>query len=464
MAATEPSRDAGDRLERRLSGTLIRQGDAGYDDARRVWNGMIDRRPALIARCAGASDVAATVRFAAEENMVLAVRGGGHNVAGLGTCDGGIVADLGAMGEVEVDPARRIVRVGGGATWAAVDAATQAHSLATTGGLVSSTGVGGLTLGGGIGWLMRSYGLTCDNLVGADLVTAEGELVRVEEDGEPELLWGLRGGGGNFGVVTRLDFSLHPLPQTVLGGMVLHPIERAPEVLEFWTEWAGTLPDELTTMAAFVSAPPEPFVPDELKGSPVVAVLACYAGRPEDGERLVAPLRAVAEPAVDLLGPIPYVALQSMLDPPAGLRNYWKSGYFAGAADLVRAHAALVDAAATRPSALSQIHVSQLGGAVSRVAGDATAFSRRDKAFALNIVGMWEDPAADEANVSWARWHHCALEAFVSGAYVNFAADAGAEDVRSAYEPGTYRRLARLKARVDPTNLFRTNHNVVPDP
>lgn len=464
MATTRPTKTATDMLERRLSGTLVRQGDGGYDEARRVWNGMIDRYPALVARCAGADDVAAVVRFAAEEDLVLGVRGGGHNVAGLGTCDGGIVADLAAMAEVHVDPDRRTARVGGGATWGVVDVATQGHELATTGGLVSSTGVGGLTLGGGIGWLMRSAGLTCDNLIGADLITADGKLVHVSEENDPELLWGLRGGGGNFGAVTSFTYRLHPLPSIVLAGMALYPIDKASEVLGYWAEWVGGLPNKLTTMVAFLSAPPEPFVPDEHKGAPVIAVLACYAGLAEDGQALVAPLRELGEPIVNLIGPMPYVALQSMFDPPAGLRNYWRSGYFAAAADLVRAQEALIDAAASRPSPLSQIHLSHLGGAVSRVARDATAFSQRDKAFVLNIVGMWESPEDDEANLSWARRHHSALEAFITGAHVNFAADVGGEEVRSAYEPATYERLAKLKCRVDPTNLFRVNHNVVPAP
>lgn len=462
MATTEPTKTATGMLEGRLSGPLIRPADASYDEARRVWNGMIDRHPALIARCATADDVAAVVRFAAEEDLVLAVRGGGHNVAGLGSCDGGIVADLSDMAEVHVDPGKRVAEVGGGATWGVVDAATQAHELATTGGLVSSTGIGGLTLGGGIGWLMRSAGLTCDNLIGADLVTAQGKPVHVSEEDDPELLWGLRGGGGNFGAVTSFTYRLHPLPTTVLAGMALYPIDKASEVLGFWAEWVGSLPDQLGTMVAFLSAPPEPFVPDEHKGAPVIAVLACHGGRPEDGEPLVAPLRDLGTPIVDLIGPMPYVALQSMLDPPAGLRNYWKSGYFTAATDLARAQAALIDAAATRPSPLSQIHVSHLGGAVARVAKDAKAFSQRDKAFALNVVGMWESPEDDEANLSWARWHHSALDAFITGAYVNFAADVGAEEVRSAYEPAIYERLAKLKARVDPTNLFRVNHNVIP--
>jgi FAD/FMN-containing dehydrogenase len=416
---------AADELERQLTGPLLRAGGPGYEEARPVWNGMIDRHPALIARCATAGDVAAVVRFAAGRQVPLAVRGGG-------------------------------------ATWGVFDAATQAHGLATTGGLISTTGIGGLTLGGGIGRLVRSYGLASDNLLRAEVVTADGHVVQASETEEPDLLWGLRGGGGNFGVVTQFDYQLHPVGPTVLGGMVLYPLERAGEVLGFWREWAGQAPDALTTMVAFISAPPGPSVPEESR-FPAVAVQACYAGEPADGEALVAPLRGLGEPVADLIGPMPYTALQSMLDAssPAGLRNYWKSGYIADATDLGRAQDALIDAAATRPSPLSQIHVYHLGGAVSR-AGGRTAFSPLDKAFAVNIAGMWQQPADDEANLSWARRHSAALEPFTSGAYVNFLSDHGADEVRAAYPPALYDRLARIKHRYDPGNLFRLNHNITP--
>lgn len=449
------------RLQERMAGQLLRVGTTEYEQARPVWNGMIEARPALIARCASTADVAAVVGFAAENDLALAVRGGGHNVAGLGTCEGGIVADLSGMQSVRVDPAQRLARVQGGATWGVLDAATQAHGLATPGGLVSTTGIAGLTLGGGIGWLMRRWGLTCDNLVSAEVVTADARVVTAGEDGDAELLWGLRGGGGNFGVVTDFTYRLHPLGPTVLGGMVLHPLERAEEVLGFWREWVTGLPDELTTMVAFVSAPPEPFVPEEFRLAPAVAVLACYAGPPEEGEPLVAPLRRLGPPVVDVLGPMPYLALQSMLDTaaPRGLRNYWKSGYLT---DPAPAAAALIDTAATRPSPLSQVHLHHLGGAVARVDEQATAFAHRQAPFALNIVGMWADPGDDEANLSWARWHHRALQPFVSGAYVNFLADSGPDHLSAAYAPATRARLSVLKRRYDPGNLFRINHNVAP--
>ncbi len=448
-----------------LRGHVVLPGDAGYDAARRVWNGMIDRHPALIVRPMDPGDVVKAVNFARDQELSLAVRGGGHNVAGFGTCDGGLVLDLSLMKGVEVNPAAGTARVEGGATLADMDAATQAHGLATTGGLVSATGIAGLTLGGGIGWLMRKHGLACDNLLSVDVVTAGGKTITASATEHPDLFWGVRGGGGNFGVVTSLKYRLHPVGPVVLGGALFHPVAKAPELLRFYRDWAKTLPDELTTMLAFLTAPPEPFVPDHLKGTPMVAVALCYAGPVEAGQALVQPLREFAEPAIDLIGPLPYVALQGMFDAsaPYGIHSYWKTAYLHGlddgTIDAVLGHVSRMRAL----SPFAVVHIHQVGGAVSRVAQDETAFTHRAEPYILNIVGLWtaqEDPAP---HIAWARAFSEAVRPFSAGAeYVNFLADEGADRVKAAYGPGAYERLATLKKRYDPDNLFRFNQNVLP--
>jgi len=453
-------------IEAALGDRLLRPGSDAYERARRLWNAMVDKRPAFISRCTSSGDVAMTVRFAAEEGLSLAVRGGGHNVGGLGSVEGGVVADLSLINDVEVDGESRTARAGGGCKWALFDSATAALGLATTGGLISTTGIGGLTLGGGIGWLMRSGGLACDNLVGAEVVMADGAVVRTSERNEPDLLWALRGGGGNFGVVTSFEYRLRPLPPQILGGAVFYPLEQAAQVLDEWGDWVSYAPDELTTMAAFVSAPPLPFIPAKYHFAPVVAIAACYAGPPAAGEAQVAPLRQLGGALADALGPVPYTALQSMLDDsaPAGLRSYWKPGYLAGRAELAHAERGLLQAAASRPSPLSQVHVHHMGGAVARVSPDSSAVGFRDAEFAFNIVGMWQGEEDDEANLSWARKHFSMVEPVTVGAYVNFLADAGAEATRSAYPSQVHDRLSRLKRRYDPENRFRVNHNILPAP
>jgi FAD/FMN-containing dehydrogenase len=444
-------------------GPVIRPGDAAYDEARRVWNGAIDRRPALIARCADAGDVARTIALARDSGLPLAVRGGGHNVAGFGTCDGGIVLDLASLNAVTVDPAARTARVGGGARWAEVDAATQAHGLATTGGLVSTTGVAGLTLGGGIGWLMRRHGLTIDNLESVEMVLADGARVTASASSNPELFWGVRGGGGNFGVVTEFTFRLHPAGPTVYGGALFHPASWARDLLRFYRDWVPTLPDELTTVFAFLTAPPEPFIPDGLKGAPAVAIILCHAGPPEQGARLVAPLRGFASPPADVVGPIPYVALQGMFDAgaPKGIHSYWKTEYARGLDDgLIDA---LVAQAGRMVAPFSMLHVHHIGGAVGRVAADATAFGRRDFPFVLNCLGLWMEPAQTDAQIAWVRETARAVRPYAAGRqYLYFLADVGEAGVRAAYGDAAYERLARLKARVDPANLFRLNQNIRP--
>jgi len=447
-----------------FGGETILPGHDGYDDARSRWNGAFDKRPAVIARCRSVEDVRDVVRFARGSGLSLAVRGGGHSLAGLSSVDDGVVLDLSAMRAVQVDPDARVARVGPGATWADVDAATQVHGLATTGGLISHTGVAGLTLGGGIGWLMRKHGLACDNLVAADLVTASGEAVRATASEEPELLWGLRGGGGNFGVVTSFELRLHPVGPLVIGGLALFPFDAGREVLSAYARWADDLPDAFTTMAAVITAPPAPFVPGDLVGRKAVAILGCWCGEHEDGLAALGPIREL-RPAADVFGPMPYTALQSMLDEgaPWGIRSYTRSGYASALGDgLV---AAAVEAAEPMPAPFSQIHLHQLGGAVARVGEDDTAFGHRRAAYAYNLAAMWIDPAEDETQERWDRETAESFARFSSGGvYVNFLGLEGEDRVRAAYGDATYERLARLKARFDPANLFRLNQNIRPAP
>ena len=369
--------------------------------------------------------------------------------------------DLSPMRSVEVDPAGRTAHVQPGATWRDLDAAAAEHRLATTGGLISTTGVAGLTLGGGIGWLMRKFGLSCDNLIAAEVVTADGEVVRASSASEPELLWGLRGGGGNFGIVTRFEFRLHPV-DTVVGGLAMFPIERGADVLRTYRGWADGLDDEFTTLAAVSTAPPAPFVPVELVGRKVVAVMGCWCGDPASGEAALEPIRRLG-PAVDLFGPMPYPVLQTLGDEgaPAGLRNYFRSGYTSGLAD------GLIDVVlehgARMPSPLSQIHLHQLGGAVARVGEDDTAFSNRQAAYAYNLVSTWTDASGDESNIGANSELAAALAPFsTGGVYVNFLGDEGGERVRAAYGEEKFERLRRLKRRFDPGNLFRINQNIPP--
>lgn len=454
-----------EELRTGLRGSLVTPSDPGYEEARRVWNGDIDRHPALIARCAGTADVIAALRFARSHGLPVAVRGGGHNVAGFGTCDGGVVLDLSPMKGIRVDPKARTARVEGGATWGELDHETQAFGLATTGGLVTSTGVAGFTLGGGIGWLMRKHGLASDNLLAADVVTADGELVAANAERDSELLWGLQGGGGNFGIVTSFEYRLHPVGPVVYGGALFHPAERAAELLRFYRDWVKDLPDELTTMIAFLTAPPEPFVPEELVGTQMVAVALCYAGNNGDGEASLASLRAFASPAIDVVGPIPYVALQGMFDnsAPHGINAYWKTEYCDELTD------AAVDAIVERCAHLGELspfstfHLHHLGGAVSRVGTADSAFPHRRHPFVVNVVGMWTGEEARSPHVEWARGTWDALQPHTAGApYLNFLGDEGAERVAAAYGDDTYARLVGLKDRCDPDNVFRLNQNIPP--
>ena len=445
-----------------ILGEVITQADPRYDETRAVWNAMIDRRPALIVRCAGVADVIAAVQFARSQELEIAVRGGGHSLPGFSTSDGGIVIDLSAMKGIRVDPDAERVVAQGGVTWRELDHETQAFGLALTGGLISSTGIAGFTLGGGIGWLMRKYGLTCDNLEAADLVTADGRLVRASEHENPELYWGLRGGGGNFGIVTSFEFRLHRVGPTVLAGPIFFPGDQATQILRGYREYTADLPDEMTTLVNLTTAPPAPFLPADVHGKKIVAVIGVYAGPQDEGRRIAEPLRHLGTPITDLLGPMPYTTMQSLLDGlfSAGARNFFKAGYLAGLSD--EAIDTLVGFHGTSTSPSSEIHIQHLGGAVARVPDDATAFGGRGAPYLMNVVARWTDPGTDDAQIAWARDLYAAAEPFTTGGtYVNFLSE-GDDRVAAAYGPEKLERLARLKEVWDPTNAFRLNQNVKP--
>jgi FAD/FMN-containing dehydrogenase len=449
-----------DELRARLKGQLLTPADDDYERARQVWNGMIDRHPALIARCAGTDDVAAAVRFAREHQILLAVRGGSHNVAGLASCDGGLVIDLSQMKDVQVDPEARLAKVGGGATWGEVDAATQPFGLAVPGGVVSETGVAGLTLGGGLGWVRRKYGLSCDNLLAAEVVTADGQMLRASETEHPDLLWGLRGGGGNFGVVTTFEFRLQPVGPEVMVVATLYPAERAKELVSFFRSYSETAPDEVSGFAIWASVPAAPFIPAELHGQPTVILAACYAGPADEGEAILQPLREQGDAQFDLSGRMPYVELQKFFDEdyPAGeLQYYWKSVFLRELSD--EALDRLIELAAERPSPLSTIDLWQMGGAISRVRPDETAFPERESPYLVGIESNWADPADNQRNIAWTRRVFEEMQPFSTGRpYLNF--EEIREGVAQAALRGNYDRLVAIKRRYDPTNLFRVNQNI----
>ncbi|MGE0295371.1 FAD-binding oxidoreductase [Pseudonocardia sp.] len=450
--------------ELRIAGTVLTPATPGYDEARRVWNGAIDRRPAVIARCTTAADVVAAVEFARRNGLPIAVRGGGHSIPGLSVCDDGLVVDLSPMKGIAVDPDARTVTAGAGVVWAELDAATQEHGLAVTGGEISDTGIAGLTLGGGYGWLKRTCGLTCDNLVSAEVVTADGRVVLAGADSHPDLFWALRGGGGNFGVVTRFTYRLHDVGPMLYGGAVVHSAERAADALRFLRDLAPRVPDEVSLMAALVVAPPAPEFPAQLHGEPVVVIGAAYHGSLGDGQEALRPVREFAPPAVDLLGPIPYVALQQMVDAftPRGLHYHVKSEWLADLPEdvvdgLVAQHLA-------RTSPLSQILVHQMGGALARVPREATAFAYRDAPFVLSVIGAWQPAEPAGPHVAWTRRTWAAAQpASLGASYVNHLdTDDGEERVRAAYGPATYDRLVAVKTAWDPDNTFRLNQNIRP--
>jgi len=451
-------------LRSRFAGEVLGPDSPGYDDARRLWNGAIDRRPAVIARVTSNSDAVEALRFARLHRLPIAVRGGGHSIPGLSTCDDGMLIDLGGMKSIAVDPVARTAVVGAGVVWGELDAATQEFGLAVTGGEVSDTGVAGLTLGGGVGWLKRTCGLSCDNLLAADLVTADGRAVRASAEENPELFWGLRGGGGNFGIVTGFTFRLHEVGPILYGGALVYPAARAQEVLRVLRDQAATAPDEVSLMAALVVAPPAPEF-GEVQLQPVVVLAAMYHGSLEEGERALSPLRSLLpDPAADLLGPIPYVAIQQMVDAatPRGLHYYVKSEWLSDLRDEVVD--GLIEHHLSRTSPIGPILLHHMGGVASRVPADATAFRFRDAEWSLTVIGAWE-PGQDPApHTAWARsaWN-AARVASSGGGYVNHLdGDEGADRVRQAYGAATYDRLAALKKIWDPDNVFRLNQNVRP--
>jgi FAD/FMN-containing dehydrogenase len=440
------------QLRSDLHGALLQPADGLYDSARRVWNGMIDRHPALIVRCGDAEDVVTAVHFARTQDLLVAVRGGGHNVAGNAVCDGGMVIDLSPMKAVHVDATRRTARAQAGLTWGELDRATQAFGLATTGGEVSSTGIAGLTLGGGLGWLMGKHGLTCDNLLAVDVVTADGRRLTANRNENPDLFWGVRGGGGNFGIVTSFEYQLHPVG-TVLGGLLLYKQRQAREFLRVFRDVTAAAPDELTSIGALLTA---------ADGTPAVGIALCYCGPIAEGERLVAPLRRFGAPLVDQIRPLAYPELQSMLDAtvPPGRLNYWKANFLRDLRD--DAIDAIIEQAATIPSPYSSVLIEHVHGAVSRVGANETAVGTRTAPYSLGIYSVWTDPRETDEHVQWTRQFARVMEPFASGAvYVNYLGDEGEQRVHAAYG-ANYERLTALKAKYDPTNFFRLNQNIRP--
>jgi FAD/FMN-containing dehydrogenase len=450
-------------FEEGLHGSLVQPGDAAYDEARAIWNGVHDGRPAVIARCVDAADVAHAIGFARSEGLDVAVRGGGHSIPGFSTCDDGIVIDLSPMKGVRVDVEGRTGVAEGGVLWAEFDAATQEHGLATTGGLVSTTGVAGFTLGGGIGWLMRKHGLACDNLRSAEVVTADGQILTASATENADLFWGLRGGGGNFGIVTTFEFDLHPVGPTVTAGPVFYPGDRAEEVMRFYRDFVRDLPDELTTLVNLLTAPPAPFLPEEWHGKKLVALIGCWSGDVEEGAKAMQPLRELGDPVADLVGPMPYVQMQSLIDAlwPHGTKAYMKAGYLRELDDAAIETMARYHQDATSPA--SEIHIQHFGGAVGRVDGDATAYGERQAPFVLNTIAVSHEPGGIDTHVDWAQQLYAEIEpSLTGGAYINFLSAEGEERVKAAYGAKKFDRLRGLKDRYDPTNLFHLNQNIPP--
>jgi FAD/FMN-containing dehydrogenase len=450
------------QLEQDLRGALLRPGAPGYDEARSIWNAMVDRRPALIARCTSAADVQQAVRFAAAHRVRLSLRGGGHNIAGNAVCDDGLMIDLSLMTRVEVDAAARRARVEPGVTLAGFDAAAQAHGLATPLGINSTTGVAGLTLGGGFGWLSRKHGLTVDNLLGAEVVTADGEIRHASESDHADLFWALRGGGGNFGVVTSFDFRLHPVGPNVFAGLVVHPFAATRDIVRYYRSFVATAPEELTCWLVLRQAPPLPFLPAEWHGREVTVIAMLYAGDADEGARVAGPLQRFGSPIGEHIGPVPYAAFQQAFDPllTPGARNYWKSHDLRHISDA--AVECVIDAVSALPSPQCEIFIGHLGGAVGRVAPDAMAFGRRDAEFIVNVHTRWDSAADDQRCIAWARKVFDSMAPHALGTvYVNFMPDDEAARVPAAFG-ANYGRLASLKARYDPGNLFRMNQNIAP--
>jgi FAD/FMN-containing dehydrogenase len=456
------SEDAVTSLSQALDGELLTPASEGYDEARAIWNGMIDRRPGLIVMCENAEDVGEAIRFAAEHSVLTSIHGSGHNIAGNAVCEGGLMVSFARMKAVAVDTDSGRVRVQPGATLGDLDAATQAHALAVPTGINSTTGIAGLTLGGGFGWLSRKHGMTIDNLLSADVVLADGSAVVASEAENSDLFWGLRGGGGNFGVVTSFEFQAHPVGPEVMSGLIVHPFSDAREVLQAYRDFLKDAPDEVTVWTVMRKAPPLPFLPEEVHGTEVVVLAAMYAGDMAEGEAALAPLRAIGNPIADVISPHPFAGWQQAFDPllTPGARNYWKTHDFNEMSD------AMIDKAleyvATLPDPQCEVFFAQVGGAQGRVADDATAYQGRSAAFVMNVHGRWTEASDDERCIAWCRELYEGLAPHATGeAYVNFMTEEEADRVESAYG-ASYARLVGLKDKYDPTNLFRMNQNVAP--
>ena len=454
-----------EQLTEAMRGEVLHPESPGYDEARAVWNGIFDRRPAVIAKCAGVADVIQAVDFARSNALEVAVRGGGHSAQAYGTCDDGLVIDLSPMKGIRVDPESHTVRAEAGLTWGEFDKETQAFGLAVTGGRFSTTGIAGLALGSGSGWLERKCGLTGDNLLSADVVTADGRFVKCSPRENSDLYWGLRGGGGNFGIVTSFVFRLHEVGPMIYGGMLVADPARAPEVLRFMREYMEEAPEDLGGAVAFVSAPPEPFVPEEMHFKPILGMIVCWTGDHEEGERVVAPIRDMLQPMMDMVGPMPYVALQSMLDNggPKGVNAYVKAEFLSDLTDA--AVEKFVKHGAARPGPMCQLLLEPMGGAIARQDPEATALGRRDVHWCYHALSMWMDPSqeAHDAHMEWARALAADLEPETTdGVYLNFTSDEGEERVRKTYGEDKYAKLVALKDKYDPANMFHLNQNIKP--
>lgn len=451
-----------DEFKTHFQGEVLLPDDAGYDEVRQIWNAMIDRKPALIARCTSTEDVMQAIQFGRTHNLLISIRGGGHNIAGNAVCDDGLMIDLSLMKDVQVDVTTRTASVGPGCTLADFDRVVQAHGLATPLGINSTTGVAGLTLGGGFGWLSRKYGMTIDNLLSAEVITADGRQLNASESENADLFWGLRGGGGNFGVVTRFDFQLHPVGPNVLSGLIVFPFEQAKSVISQFARFTETMPEELNVWMVTRKAPPLPFLPAEVHGREMIALALCYVGDPEEGERIIAPLREFGTVLGEHVGVQPYTAWQQAFDPllAKGARNYWKSHNFAQISDGVID--AIIEYAARLPSPHCEIFIGTIGGQTTRVAPEAMAYSSRDANYVMNVHGRWETAAEDERCIAWAREFFARSQPFASsGAYINFLTQEETDRIAFAYG-ATWNRLVELKSKYDPTNLFQMNQNIKP--
>ncbi len=450
-----------DKLREQVRGDVIAAADPGYDEARKVYNAMIDRRPEVVVRAVNAGDVMASVNFAREGRLPIAIRGGGHSVPGFGTCDGGVVVDLARMRGVHVDPKARTARAEGGATWGDFNAATNAFGLASTGGIVSTTGVGGLTLGGGIGYLARGFGLSLDNLISADVVTADGSFQVASEKENEDLFWAIRGGSSNFGVVTSFEFRVHPV-KDIYGGVMFYELKHVGDILRFYRQFISDAPEELGAFPGFQIAPPLPFIPEKLHGETFIVIVGCWAGPVDQGEKAFKPFHDVAPVVAEMVGPMPYPALNSAFDGlyPHGLQHYWKANFVKELTD--DAIAAHIEHGAKVPVVNSTVHIYPINGACHRVASDDTAFAYRDANFATVIAGMWPDPAQNQANIKWVRDYYDATAPLSEeGGYINFMAEDDQGRIKANYR-GNYGRLVEVKRKYDPDNLFRVNQNIKP--